>query len=155
MRPSLTAISFLLALTCCPIQNTALSTSVKQNPKPNAINRRDAFTSIIAIGAGTAFLPISHANAAEDNQVISDEEMAARVARKQELLRSSKSSGGGRPPVGASDIRSDVNPDAAVSLRSRSAIENAKIAMAKQKELNSRDKAQKREDLCEMLGRGC
>ena len=80
--------------------------------------------------------------------------MAARVARKMELLRASKS-GGGSSTVKATDVRSDVNPEAAVNLRSRSAIENAKIAMDKQKELKNRDQAQKREDLCEMLGRGC
>lgn len=88
--------------------------------------------------------------------------MAARIARKMELLNKSKSSGGGgggggdglgREPV--TDIRSDVNPDAAVNLRSRSAVENAKIAMEKQKEMKARSNTQKREDLCEMLGRGC
>jgi len=81
--------------------------------------------------------------------------MSARVARKQELLRAAKSGGGKSPSGSATDIRSDVNPDAAVNLRSRSAIENAKIAMQKQKEMKTRDTAQKREDLCEMLGRGC
>lgn len=94
------------------------------------------------------------ADAAEDNQVLTDEEMAARVRRKQELLRA-KSIGGGPSPVSATAIRSDVNPDAGVSLRSRSAVENAKIAMDKQKELKKRSKAQTRDDLCEMLGRGC
>lgn len=86
--------------------------------------------------------------------MLSDEEMAARVARKMELLRGGSKSGGG-PTGRATDIRSDVNPEAAVSLRSRSALENAKIAMEKQKEMKTRDTAQKREDLCEMLGRGC
>ena len=97
--------------------------------------------------------PAANAHAAEDNQVLTDDEMAARVARKMELLRASKSSAGAT--ARATDVRSDVNPEAAASLRSRSAVENAKIAMEKQKEMKSRDKAQKREDLCEMLGRGC
>ena len=123
------------------------------------ISRRDAVTSIFTIGtaATTAFFvtPNQNANAAEDNQVLSDEEMAARVARKMELLRASKSGGSGGATGRATDIRSDINPEAAVNLRSRSALENAKIAMEKQKELKSRDNAQKREDLCEMLGRGC
>ena len=71
-----------------------------------------------------------------------------------ELLKASKS--GKREVVpSAAAISSDINPDAAVSLRSRSALENTKIAIAKQNELKTRDKAQKREDLCEMLGRGC
>jgi len=95
--------------------------------------------------------------------VLSDEEMAARIARKMELLNKSKSGGGGGGGVDlggggttpVTDIRSDVNPEAAVNLRSRSAVENAKIAMDKQKEMKSRDNAKKREDLCEMLGRGC
>mmetsp|Transcript_24230 Transcript_24230/g.58537 ORF Transcript_24230/g.58537 Transcript_24230/m.58537 type:complete len:147 (+) Transcript_24230:163-603(+) len=122
------------------------------------IGRRHAFSSIFAIGAAagaTAFAPAIIANAAEDNQVLTDEEMAARVARKQELLRAKSAGGGGRPAGSATDIRSDVNPEAGVNLRSRSAIENAKIAMQKDKEMKNRDKAQKREDLCEMLGRGC
>ena len=79
--------------------------------------------------------------------------MAARVAKKMELLRSAKSRTGS--PVSSTDVRSDINPDAAVNLRSRSAVENAKIAMEKQKELKNRSTKQKREDLCEMLGRGC
>lgn len=81
--------------------------------------------------------------------------MAARIARKMELLQKSKSGGGGGPSGSATDIRSDINPEAAVNLRSRSAVENAKIALEKQKELKTRDNAKKREDLCEMLGRGC
>ena len=80
--------------------------------------------------------------------------MAARIARKQELLRKKKG-GGDQTPVSASDIRSDVNPDAGVNLRNRSLAENTKIAIQKQEELKARDKAQKREDMCEMLGRGC
>lgn len=85
--------------------------------------------------------------------------MAARIARKMELLQKSKAGGGGGGGGGMkspyADIRSDINPDAAVNLRSRSAVDNAKIAIEKQKELKSRDNAKKREDLCEMLGRGC
>ena len=85
--------------------------------------------------------------------------MAARIARKMELLQKSKAGGSSGGGVGIkspySDIRSDINPEAAVNLRSRSAVENAKIAMEKQKEMKSRDNAKKREDLCEMLGRGC
>eukprot|EP00584_Thalassiosira_punctigera_P006525 CAMPEP_0172535470 /NCGR_PEP_ID=MMETSP1067-20121228/7465_1 /TAXON_ID=265564 ORGANISM="Thalassiosira punctigera, Strain Tpunct2005C2" /NCGR_SAMPLE_ID=MMETSP1067 /ASSEMBLY_ACC=CAM_ASM_000444 /LENGTH=166 /DNA_ID=CAMNT_0013320403 /DNA_START=8 /DNA_END=508 /DNA_ORIENTATION=+ len=164
MRPSTPAISLLLllALACRP-PATALSTSARQNPvttRSTTIDRsrREAFSSVataVVGGGAIAFLPATpRANAAEDNQVLSDEEMAARVARKMELLRSAKSNAGG-PAGRATDIRSDVNPEAAANLRSRSAIENAKIAMEKQKEMKSRDQAQKREDLCEMLGRGC
>ena len=94
------------------------------------------------------------ANAAEDNQVLSDEEMAARIARKMELLQSGKGPRGPRT-VRATDVRSDINPEASENLRARSAIENAKIAMEKQAEIKNRDKSQKRDDLCEMLGRGC
>ena len=86
--------------------------------------------------------------------VLTDEEMAARVARKQELLRAQSRRGSGGSGLEGS-IRSDFNPDAAVSLRSRSVLDNAKEAMRKQEEMKSRDKKQKRDDLCEMLGRGC
>ncbi len=83
--------------------------------------------------------------------------MAARVARKQELLRAQARGGGGGGGNGGMDgyIASDINPEAGVNLRARSAIDNAKIALAKQEELKKRSKAQKRDDLCEMLGRGC
>lgn len=93
---------------------------------------------------------------AEDLIVLSDEEMAARVARKQELLRARASNAAAGSSRGLDgNIRSDINPDAAVSLRSRSVIDNAKASLAKQEELKQRGKKQKREDMCEMLGRGC
>jgi LPS O-antigen subunit length determinant protein (WzzB/FepE family) len=114
-------------------------------------NRRSVLSSLFKVSTASAtlaFLP-SVSNADE----LSEEEKA-RIARKMELLEASKS--GKREVVSsAAAIRSDINPDAAVSLRSRSALENTKIAMEKQKELKNRNKAQKREDLCEMLGRGC
>ena len=98
---------------------------------------------------------------------MSDEE-AARVQRKMELLRAK--SGGApapKPSIDAqtgmqmnqqffeSNMRSDYNPEAAAALRSRSFVENAKATLASQEELKKRDKKQKREDMCEMLGRGC
>mmetsp|Transcript_39295 Transcript_39295/g.118194 ORF Transcript_39295/g.118194 Transcript_39295/m.118194 type:complete len:158 (-) Transcript_39295:177-650(-) len=133
-------------------------------PNNSRCTRRSAVSGWIAAAAGTAaasgfgllgtVAAPGAASAAEDNRVLSDEEMEARVARKMELLQSGK---GPRGPRGgkATDIRSDVNPEAAENLRSRSALENARIAMDKQNELKNRDKAQKRDDLCEMLGRGC
>lgn len=126
--------------------------------------RRDALTKgwNMAVVAGTAatFLPKA-SYAAEDNTVLSDDEMAARIARKMELLKTGKAPAPSAPkgldmdraPI--TDIRSDVNPEAGVNLRSRSTLENAKVALEKQKEMNNRDKAKKREDMCEMLGRGC
>ena len=114
-----------------------------------------------------------------DDAPLTEEEMAARVARKLELQ---KMAAQGQPAyVKASDVRSDVNPEAGADLRSRSFADNARISMAKQEELKKRDNSQKRgklvlltffsiffttvskmlpclsavEDLCEMLGRGC
>lgn len=106
----------------------------------------------IALGLASAVvLPLR--SAAENGFVsLSEEEMAARVARKQELLRRS---GSGSKFVSGLDVRSDVNPEAGQNLRSRSMVENAKETLAKQQELKNRNKAQKRDDLCEMLGRGC
>eukprot|EP00984_Skeletonema_dohrnii_P006802 scaffold2425_cov76-Skeletonema_dohrnii-CCMP3373.AAC.18 len=156
--------TLLTALLCTEVAS-ALSVVPAKQPAAQTISRRDAAASIFSIGVTAAafFTPTQNANAAEDNQVLSDEEMAARIARKMELLNKSKSGGGGGGGGGlggggttpVTDIRSDVNPEAAVNLRSRSAVENAKIAMDKQKEMKSRDNAKKREDLCEMLGRGC
>mmetsp|Transcript_19415 Transcript_19415/g.29393 ORF Transcript_19415/g.29393 Transcript_19415/m.29393 type:complete len:148 (+) Transcript_19415:124-567(+) len=105
-----------------------------------------------AIIANNSIMGIAPAKA-EEGVALTEEEMAARIAKKQELLRRAKS--GEAPPAAASDIRSDVNPSAGVNLRNRSLAENAKNALDKQKEMEKRDKRQKREDLCEMLGRGC
>mmetsp|Transcript_33302 Transcript_33302/g.76857 ORF Transcript_33302/g.76857 Transcript_33302/m.76857 type:complete len:143 (-) Transcript_33302:282-710(-) len=115
--------------------------------------RREA----ISAGFSAASLAlVGPAVAAEDNQPLSDDEMAARIAKKMALLnRNAVPSGPEGLPVTAQSIRSDINPEAAANLRARSSVENAKIALAKQKELKSRGKEQKREDLCEMLGRGC
>ena len=128
-------------------------------PHRSGYSRREAMSRGWAAATGatatllTTGLP-PPAQAAEDNQVLSDEEMAARIARKMELLQSGKGPRGPRT-VRATDVRSDVNPEASENLRARSAIENAKIAMEKQAEMKNRDKSQKRDDLCEMLGRGC
>lgn len=160
----LTAVLLYTGLTSALSTSPPATTTTQPNNQQAAIiiSRRHAAASIFSISgaAATSFYttPVPNANAAEDNQVLTDEEMAARIARKMELLRASKSGGGGSgggPTGRATDIRSDINPEAAVNLRSRSALENAKIAMEKQKELKTRDNAQKREDLCEMLGRGC
>ena len=141
----LTLTSLLAALTLPRVDNTQ-------------ITRRH-----ITAATGLALLPTP---CAADEFIMSDEE-AARVARKMELLRA-KSGGAPAPRVPDAQtgmqlnqavfeagIRSDFNPEAAVALRSRTFAENAKATLAKQEELKKRDAKQKRDDLCEMLGRGC
>ena len=95
--------------------------------------------------------PCVHAAAPVPMAVLTDEEMAARVARKEMLLRQQSRAQPGLDMA----IRSDINPEAAATLRSRSMTDNARASLAKQAELQSRDKLRKRDDLCEMLGRGC
>ena len=115
-------------------------------------SRRDVLTN--AMGAfGLASVIISPLAAFADGE-LSDEDMAARIARKKELQNMAASRGQSQFPTG-SDIRSDVNPEAGGNLRSRTFVENTKIAVAKQDELKKRNKKQKAEDMCEMLGRGC
>eukprot|EP00966_Prymnesium_polylepis_P201291 4664024-Prymnesium_polylepis.1 len=129
-----------------------VSSAAALQPLGHVCGRRHMMTTSLS-GALLLGLP-SCANADGDGDgfvSLSDEEMAARVARKQELLR--QRSGG--KTVSSLDIRSDINPESAVALRSRSIIENAKETLAKQEEMKKRNKAQKRDDLCEMLGRGC
>jgi len=107
---------------------------------------------------GFAAVGFAHAGLAAEPEplvVLTDEEMAARVARKRELLQQRQQGGAGRDQGLESSIRSDVNPEAAQNLRARSLVENARASLEKQEELKSRSKAQKRDDLCEMLGRGC
>ena len=53
--------------------------------------------------------------------------MAARVARREELLKAKRKGGGQKIP--------GINPNTGANLRSRLAIENVKIAMEKQKEI--------------------
>ena len=168
----------LSLLTCavvtpCNALQTGSKGFVRSNPQQ--VSRRDVLattttTTLVGLWFGTVMTGATPLIAsAEDNIVLSEDEMAARVARKLELQR--KARGGGGSSSASSDggvlgegipasaytanIRSDVNPEAAIDLRSRSFIENTKIAIAKQEEMNKRDKEQKREDLCEMLGRGC
>mmetsp|Transcript_5474 Transcript_5474/g.10419 ORF Transcript_5474/g.10419 Transcript_5474/m.10419 type:complete len:151 (+) Transcript_5474:2-454(+) len=144
-------VLLLAAVLCTSHYNSALAFSQESS------SRRQTFASVAATFAGAAAAAVTGfpkpSLAAEDNTVLTDEEMAARVARKMELLQARKS-GGGRL-VSATDVRSDVNPEAGENLRARSAIENARIAMEKQNEMKNRSKQQKRDDLCEMLGRGC
>jgi len=152
MTPRATLLLASTILLSAPGINNAL---VANQPQSN----RRAFISASTAAATALILNnnnIEPAQAAEDNAVLSDDEMAARIARKKELLKRSKSGAGdNEPPAAASDIRSDVNPDAGVNLRNRSLGENAKVALEKQNEMKGRNKAQKREDMCEMLGRGC
>ena len=124
--------------------------------QPPQLSRRVALSAAAAAFAMPVFADESAP------RVLTDEEMEARVARKMELLRAASGKGGKSSAANAglasgldSSRRSDINPDAAVQLRSRSVIDNAKVAMAKQDEMKKRDKKQKRDDLCEMLGRGC
>ena len=122
------------------------------------LQRRAIVTVIAAIVANKGFPQSLMAIEAGSPVLLTDEEMAARVARKMELLR--QQSAGTRPTASSgsvyeANIRSDFNPDAAVSLRSRSFVENVKASLSKQQELKTRDKKQKRDDMCEMLGRGC
>jgi hypothetical protein len=115
--------------------------------------RREAISAGWAAASLTFLTTIQPANA-EENKVLSDEDMAARIALKK-ALKSGAARGSDAVPGAASDIRSDVNPAAAANLRARSLAENAQNSAEKQKEMKSRDKKQKREDMCEMLGRGC
>jgi hypothetical protein len=152
MTPRTTLLLLSTILLSAPGITNAL---VSNQPQTN----RRAFmsASTAAVTAASLILintNIAPAQAAEDNAVLTDNEMAARIARKKELLQRSKSGDNG-PPAAASDIRSDVNPNAGVNLRNRSLGENAKVALEKQNELAKRNKKQKGEDMCEMLGRGC
>lgn len=81
--------------------------------------------------------------------MLTEEEMAARVQRKQELLRQRQGL------VRATDAPLDYNPEAGTNLRSKSIKENLNESLLKQKELKQRNKQTKRDDMCEMLGRGC
>ena len=68
-------------------------------------------------------------------RMLTEEEMAVRVARKQELLRqqSARQTGGSNGfDLGS---RTDINPDAGVNLRARSLSDNLKTSLAKQEEL--------------------
>ena len=138
---------------------TLIVAAALQPPPPSALTRRAALVAAASFSATPALADETAP------RVLTDEEMEARVARKMELLRAA-SKGGSAPRASSaansglagsleSNMRNDFNPDAAVQLRSRSMVDNAKVAMAKQDELKKRDKKQKRDDLCEMLGRGC
>ena len=86
---------------------------------------------------------------------LTDEEVAAAAARRRELAQQQDIQRGGFASALEGGIRSDYNPEAGANLRSRSFVDNAKATLAKQDELKKRNAKQKRDDLCEMLGRGC
>jgi len=115
-----------------------------------AASRRAIFQAAAAGTAARALAP--HTSVADDFVVLTDEEMAARVRRKEELLRAKS---GGKKQVSSTDVRSDVNPDAGLSLRSRSLGDNYKASQKKAEALKEMSRQEKRDELCEMLGRGC
>ena len=138
---------FLLTLLCLLSANEGVCFSQSASN-----SRRDAIA--FAVNS-VAFLTLAPQIAsAEENVVLSDEQMKARIARKQ-ALKNKTPVGMDEIPTSATDIRSDVNPEAGVNLRGRSLSENAKATLATQKEMKNRDKSQNREDLCEIFGRGC
>ena len=149
----------LLSITKINGLATGTPKSISQSTSTTSSRRDIIAAGWAAAGAGAASLAFlatpTLVNADEGQAVLSDDEMAARIAYKQALKSGKSPKGRDAIPATASDIRSDVNPDAGVNLRSRSLGENAKNAMEKQKEMKGRNKSQKREDLCEMLGRGC
>ena len=67
------------------------------------------------------------------------------ISRKQELLRAQARVGSAQRGLDGS-IRSDVNPEAGVNLRSRSVLDNARSSLEKQQELKSRSKKRARAD---------
>ena len=84
----------------------------------------------------------------------------AKLERKKQLQNAKAAS----PPPGISglpedavvaNIRSDINPEAGENLRKMTLEQNLKRSQAIQSSIKNRSTAEKREDLCEMLGRGC
>lgn len=93
--------------------------------------------------------PVSAAEP-EPMAMLTDEEMAARVRRKQELLRERQLG-----LVKGTDLPPDFNPEAGTNLRAKTIEQNMKESLEKQKEMRQRKTNLKRDDMCEMLGRGC
>eukprot|EP00908_Phaeocystis_cordata_P009365 Transcript_20146.p2 GENE.Transcript_20146~~Transcript_20146.p2 ORF type:complete len:130 (+),score=42.97 Transcript_20146:170-559(+) len=118
--------------------------SALQLPTPRASSRRAALAGGAALIAG-AQLPAF----AEELIVLTEEEMAERVRKKREKLLAKQGL------VSATDLPLDYNPEAGENLRSKSIQENMRENLLKQQELKKRDKKTKRDDMCEMLGRGC
>ena len=119
-------------------------------------SRRSAVTAAAAT-ALSGMLP-ARARAAEPEPVairfLTDEEADA-AARKRQLAQQQDIQRGGFASTLQGGIRSDYNPEAAANLRARSYADNVKSTLAKQDEMKKRNTKQKRDDLCEMLGRGC
>ena len=118
-----------------------------------ALLRRAALASSPAV-FGPALLaagppPVSAAEP-EPAVMLTDEEMAVRVRRKQELLRERQLG-----LVKGTDLPPDFNPEAGTNLRAKTIEQNLKESLEKQKEMKQRKTNLKRDDMCEMLGRGC
>ena len=125
-------------------------------PPPGMLRR--ALLSRAALASGPALLAaaaggppaVSAAEPEEAPVVLTDEEMAARVRRKQELLRERQLG-----LIKGTDLPPDFNPEAGTNLRAKTIGQNLKESLDKQKELKQRKASLKRDDMCEMLGRGC
>ena len=120
-------------------------------------SRRRAVTAA-AVTAVAGMLPSLYVRAAEPEPMpirfLTDDE-AADAARTRQLAQQQDIQRGGFASTLSGGIRSDYNPEAGANLRSRSMVDNAKSTLAKQDEMKKRKSKQKRDDLCEMLGRGC
>ena len=123
---------------------------------PPGMHRR-ALLSRASLASGPALLAAAAAgppavSAAEPEApvVLTDEEMAARVRRKQELLRERQLG-----LIKGTDLPPDFNPEAGTNLRAKTIGQNLKESLEKQNELKQRKASLRRDDMCEMLGRGC
>ena len=114
------------------------------------IARRDWLGQLVLVGVPVA------SSAAEP-----DEAEAARIARKLELQKKSMAGGAAPPaesayrrdgqlPDDALNVRSDFNPEAGQNLRSRTLSQSYDLEKRREKEYK-----RTRDDLCEVLGRGC
>ena len=131
---------------------TSLQVPVKGQARAPQTGRRFAAASALGLLAGAALPHCVRAEGSSAPVVLTEEEMEARVRRKEELLRQRQ---GSKATVSALEVRSDFNPEAGDNLRSRSLRDNYKVSKERADALKSMSRAQNRDELCEMLGRGC
>mmetsp|Transcript_83320 Transcript_83320/g.130072 ORF Transcript_83320/g.130072 Transcript_83320/m.130072 type:complete len:195 (+) Transcript_83320:37-621(+) len=118
------------------------------------LSRRDA----IAAGIGFAAAPV-YAQVGADmppemmgRQMLN--EMETKTTQMRELTPEELKAKRAKRRKGKA-VDPDNNPDAGINMRGRSYVENTKRAMEFNERLNKMSEKEKKEELCEMLGRGC
>mmetsp|Transcript_70238 Transcript_70238/g.158822 ORF Transcript_70238/g.158822 Transcript_70238/m.158822 type:complete len:138 (+) Transcript_70238:23-436(+) len=131
-------IAILLVVQGAAFQSRWAATTRASVVASSAVDRRGFFSGVLTasvLGAGALVVPPAFADGELSDLGAPSDEEQARIAAKLALQKKAGK--------------------AAAINRKQSFSEALKAEQAKEKDLGSKSKAEKREDLCDLLGRGC